>query len=149
MLPRRVYGWIGDIATTAAFSRLHAGLYRAFRGRGVGHALGCEIVLLETRGRHTGRPHEVPLFAFRDGARLFVIASRGGNAKHPAWYLNLRADPNAVVRLGGARRTVRARVAGGPEHLRLWAIASRAYPGYEMYRERTDRAIPVIVLEDA
>lgn len=148
MLPRRVYALIGDVATTAAFSRLHALVYRALRGRGVDHALGCDILLLETRGRRTGRAHEVPLFAFHDGPRLIVIASRGGNTSHPGWYLNLRAHPDAVVRTGPLTRAVKARVATGPERLRLWAIAARAYPGYETYRERTHRTIPVVVLED-
>ena len=147
MLPRWVYAAIGDIATTALFSRLHAAVYHALRGRGVDHALGCEIVLLETVGRKTGRPHEVPLFAFRDGPRLVVIASRGGNARHPEWFLNLRSRPEATVRAGVKAAEVSARVATGAERERLWSLAARAYPGYETYRERTDRAIPVVVLE--
>jgi len=148
VLPRRVYAAIGDVATTAPFSRLHALVYRALGGRGVDHALGCEIVLLETVGRKSGRPHEIPLFAFHDGPRLVVIASRGGNAHHPAWYLNLRACPEATVRIDAAARAVRARVATGVERERLWSLAAGAYPGYETYRERTGRAIPVVVLED-
>jgi deazaflavin-dependent oxidoreductase (nitroreductase family) len=143
-----VYGAIGDIATTRWFSRAHAAVYRRLRGRGVDRALGCDVVLLETIGRRTGTPHEVPLFAFRDGNRTVVIASRGGNARPPAWYLNLRAHPDAVLRRHDAAYTVRARDAVGQERERLWSIATRAYPGYETYRERTRRAIPVVVLEE-
>jgi F420H(2)-dependent quinone reductase len=147
MLPRRVYAAIGDVATSAPFSRLHALAYRVFGGRGVDHALGCEILLLETVGRKSGRPHEVPLFAFRDGPHLVVIASRGGNPHHPAWYLNLRTHPLATVRIGAVVRHVCAREASGAERERLWSTAAQAYPGYETYRERTRRAIPVVVLE--
>lgn len=149
VLPQRVYALIGDVATTAAFSRLHAAVYRVLRGHLVDRALGCDIVLLETRGRTSGRPHEVPLFAFHDGPRLVVIASRGGNDRPPAWYLNLRSHPDATVRSGGTTRPVRARVATGAERARLWRVAATSYPGYETYRARTAREIPVVVLEDA
>lgn len=147
MLPQRVYALIGDVATTAAFSRMHAAVYRAFRGRLVDRALGCDIVLLETRGRKTGRPHEVPLFAFHDGPRLVVIASRGGNDRPPAWYLNLLADPEVQVRIDGTSHAMRARVATGAERARLWRLSAEAYPGYETYRGRTRREIPVVVLD--
>ena len=148
VLPQRVYALIGDVATTAAFSRLHAAVYRALRGRLVDRALGCDIVLLETRGRKTGRPHEVPLFAFHDGPHLVVIASRGGNDVAPAWYLNLLAHGEVVVRVDGTMREMRARVVGGAERARLWRLAAAGYPGYETYRARTRREIPVVVLED-
>ena len=148
MLPERVYALIGDVATTAAFSRLHAAVYRVLRGRFVDRALGCDIVLLETRGRKTGRTHEVPLFAFHDGPRLVVIASRGGNDRAPAWYLNLRSHPDATIRSGGVVRHIRARIATGTERARLWHIAAGAYPGYETYRGRTRREIPVVVLQE-
>ncbi len=148
MLPRRVYAAIGDVFTSAPVSGLHAFVYRALGGRGVDRALGCEIVLLETVGRKTGQSHIVPLFGFRDGPRLVVIASRGGSAHHPAWYLNLRAHPLATVRTGAVAHEVRARDASGLERERLWSIAARAYPGYETYRERTHRTIPVVVLDD-
>lgn len=147
VLPRRVYAAIGDVATSAPFSRLHAFVYRALRGHVVDHAFGCEIVLLQTIGRRTGAPHVVPLFAFRDGPRLVVIASRGGNANHPAWYLNLKAHPLATVRIGAVAQKVEARDAAGLERERLWSMAARAYPGYETYRERTRRTIPVVVLD--
>lgn len=148
MLPRAVYAFIGDIATTRSFSRVHAAVYRRLRGHGVDHALGCDIVLLETVGRRSGSRHEVPLFAFRDGARTIVIASRGGNSRAPAWYLNLRAHPEAVLRRDDVAHAVRASDARGEERERLWSIAARAYPGYETYRERTRRTIPVVVLEE-
>lgn len=148
VLPQRVYKAIGDVATTALFSRLHSALYHRLGGRFVDRALGCDIVLLETRGRKTGRRHEVPLFAFRDGTRLVVIASRGGNDDPPAWYLNLLAHPDATVRVDDSSRAVWARVATGAERERLWTLAAKGYPGYETYRARTRREVPVIVLED-
>lgn len=148
VLPRVAYAAIGYIATTRLFSRVHAAAYHRLRGRGVDRALGCEIVLLETIGRRTGRRHEVPLFGFRDGPRTIVIASRGGSSEHPEWYLNLRAHPDAVLRRDDLARAVRARVAMGVERERLWSLAARGYPGYETYRELARRAIPVVVLEE-
>ena len=82
-----------------------------------------------------------------DGADLVIVASKGGHPKHPAWYHNLRANPDTTVQVGTERRTVRARVATPSERPRLWNKAVATYGGYEGYRKRTDREIPLVVLE--
>jgi deazaflavin-dependent oxidoreductase (nitroreductase family) len=76
-----------------------------------------------------------------------IIASKGGFPKHPAWYHNLRANPDTTVQIGRERRAVRARVANPEERARIWPKAVAAYNGYADYQERTPREIPVVILE--
>jgi deazaflavin-dependent oxidoreductase (nitroreductase family) len=92
---------------------------------------------------------EVPLYAVEDGPRLVVIGSFAGRDEEPAWVGNLRARPDAQVRVGRTSRPVRAREAVGAERERLWTMAAHAYPGYEAYAKRTSRRIAVVVLEPA
>ena len=133
-------------ATIKAAAAFHAILYRATRGR-LGRRLGGHpILLLTTTGRHSGRRHTVPLLYLRDGTDLVVIASFAGHDRHPAWYLNLNADPRAVAQVDGERFPVLARVATPEERPRLWALAVAEYPGYAGYQERTSRLIPLVLL---
>jgi len=106
------------------------------------------VIVLTTTGAKTGLPRRVPLLAFPEGDDLVVIASSFGNPRHPAWYLNLRANPAVQVTFHGSRpRLYWAREAEGEERRRYWQRASQAYPGYEGYRQRAaGRQIPVIVL---
>jgi deazaflavin-dependent oxidoreductase (nitroreductase family) len=105
-------------------------------------------LLLVTTGRKSGRTHEMPVFYFRDGENFVVIASKGGAPRHPAWFFNLQARPDALVRFAGKTIPVRARVATPEERSRLWAVAARAYPPYDDYQARAgSREIPVVVLE--
>ncbi|HYM53608.1 MAG TPA: nitroreductase/quinone reductase family protein [Candidatus Dormibacteraeota bacterium] len=104
-------------------------------------------VILTTTGRKTRLPRPVTLYGFADGERLVVVGSRGGSARDPAWANNLRADPDATVRLGKEVREVRAYEAGGDERDRLWRLVSTAFPLYETYRRRTTRTIPLFILE--
>lgn len=85
----------------------------------------------------------------RDGDDLALIASKGGYPKNPAWFYNLRANPETYVQVGPERRRVKARVAGPDERPRLWDLAVRCWPGFEDYRARTDREIPIVILEPA
>ncbi len=105
------------------------------------------VLLLTTTGRRTGRPREVGLTYLVHGSAYVVIGSRGGAPTHPDWFLNLRSDPDATVRIGGRTTAVLAREASGDERRLLWDRAVRAYPGYADYRRRTQRTIPVVVLE--
>ncbi|MDQ3502002.1 MAG: nitroreductase family deazaflavin-dependent oxidoreductase [Actinomycetota bacterium] len=106
-----------------------------------------DMLLLSTRGRRTGKRHEVPLLYLRDEGRLVVIASYGGRTQNPDWYENLRADPLVVVQADGQRFDARATVLAGPERDTWWRRFVEAYPGYSGYQKRTDRSIPIVVLE--
>jgi deazaflavin-dependent oxidoreductase (nitroreductase family) len=127
---------------------VHGLIYRATGGRLGGWLPGLpQILVLEHKGRKTGTVRYAPLLYARDGERLVIVASKGGYPKHPAWYLNLQANPQAAVHLGGRRIPVRAYTAKGEERERLWQLALTVYPTYARYQERTDREIPVVVLE--
>ncbi len=103
------------------------------------------ILLLTTTGARSGRPATVPLgFAVDDSGRVFVIASKAGSPKHPAWFHNLRANPSVTVELGDSSFPARAVVTDGEERDRLYAMISA---GASEYEKNTDRVFPVIVLE--
>ena len=124
--------------------------YRLSGGRVAGHIpSGAPICLLTTTGRRSGRLRTVPLVYVPDGDDLVVVASRGGMGSHPAWYLNLLADPGAAVQVGAAARRVRARDAGEAERERLWPTLTAAYPHFDAYQLRTLRRIPVVILSPA
>jgi deazaflavin-dependent oxidoreductase (nitroreductase family) len=142
-----------DIAdrTWPLLSRLmngHGKVYRATGGR-VGMRLPWlpPILLLDHVGAKSGIGRTTPLLFVRDGENVVIVASKGGFAKHPAWFHNLRANPDTTVQIGREVVPVRARVASGEERARLWPLAVSAYPNYEAYQRRTDREIPVVVLE--
>jgi F420H(2)-dependent quinone reductase len=121
--------------------------YRLSGGRVAGRIpSGAPICLLTTTGRRSGRPRTVPLVYVTDGDDLVVAASRGGMGSHPAWYLNLRADPSTTVQIGAASWRVRARDATEAERERLWPTLTAAYPHFDAYQLRTSRRIPVVIL---
>jgi deazaflavin-dependent oxidoreductase (nitroreductase family) len=109
------------------------------------------VVMLTTTGAKSGLPRTVPLLAFPDGDKVVLIASSFGNSKHPAWYLNLRANPQATLAFHGQpARPYVAREASGAERDACWQRAAAAYPGYDSYEKRAEgREIPVLVLEPA
>jgi deazaflavin-dependent oxidoreductase (nitroreductase family) len=127
---------------------LHTTVYRASGGR-IGHRLpgGPSMLLLEHVGAKSGAKRVSPLLYVEDGGDVVIVASKGGHPKHPAWYHNLRANPDTAVQIGTEHREVRARVARPEERDRLWRKAVAAYGGYRGYQERTDREIPLVVLE--
>jgi deazaflavin-dependent oxidoreductase (nitroreductase family) len=108
-----------------------------------------DMLLLTTVGRRSGRPHTVPLLYLADGDRLVVIASWGGRAANPEWYLNLAAQPNAEVQVRRSRRRVIASIADENERERWWPRVVAAYDGYGAYQARTNRPIPVVFLDPA
>ena len=128
-------------------TRLHASLFRATDGKVGGRMLGSPVLLLVATGRKSGRRRTTPLLYLEDGGRYVIVASNGGAAKHPVWWLNLQAHPEATVEVGGRKAHVRATEARGEEKARLWQRLVRMYPSYEDYQKRTDREIPVILLE--
>ena len=129
------------------FWKVHPWLYKQSGGRIGGKLVGMPVLLLTTHGRKTGRSRERALTYVPAGTAYAVIASYLGEPRHPDWYLNLKAHPEATVRVGGADLAVRAREAHGEERERLWRDAVRANADYDEYAKRTDRRIPVVVLE--
>jgi deazaflavin-dependent oxidoreductase (nitroreductase family) len=129
---------------------LHTLLYRASGGR-LGHdlpGLRGKILLLDHVGARSGTRRTTPLLYFRDGENLIIVASKGGFPRHPAWFHNLRANPETTVQVGPDRLAVRARVATDAERERLWPRAVGTYRGYADYQARSgDRRIPLVILE--
>jgi F420H(2)-dependent quinone reductase len=128
---------------------MHRRVYRLTGGKVGGQIGKLPVLLLTTIGRKSGRPRTQPLAYTKTGDGYAVIASKGGAAQHPLWYLNLRANPLAEVTVGRKTRRVRARDAQGEERERLWRAFADLYPGYDRYAQKTSRRIPVVVLEPA
>ncbi len=130
-----------------AAAALHRGLFRLTRGRVLGRVGGLDVLLLTTRGRRTGRVRTIPLLYVADGGDYVLIASNGGAELHPSWYLNLQAQPDATVEIGGRKLPVLATDVVDPdERARLWQRANEGYGGYDDYATKTDRTIPVVRL---
>lgn len=106
-----------------------------------------DVLLLTTTGARSGEPRTAPLAYSRDGDRLIVTASKGGAPTHPAWYHNLLADPNGTIELDLQTIRVRASVAEGAERQRLWDQHVAIHTGIGEYPAKTERIIPVVVLE--
>jgi len=105
-------------------------------------------LLLTTTGRKTGEKYIFPLFYGDTGDGSYVIvASKGGAPKHPQWYLNLQAHPEVEVQVGTKKLKAKARTATGDERSRLWEIALKFWPPYADYQQKTEREIPVVVLD--
>ena len=127
---------------------LHTAIYRASGGR-IGHRVpgAPPMLLLDHVGAKSGKHRTSPLVYARDGDDIVLVASKGGYPKNPAWFHNLKANPDTTVQLGTERRPVRARVATAAERRRLWPKVVEVYSGYEQYQRRTDRQIPLVILE--
>jgi deazaflavin-dependent oxidoreductase (nitroreductase family) len=107
------------------------------------------IGLLETIGARSGRRRTIPLLCVVEDARIVVVASNGGGPEHPAWYHNVRANPEVAFTIRGAKRAYTAREVDGPERDELWQRMTDLYVGYHKYQERAgNRSIPVIVLDE-
>jgi deazaflavin-dependent oxidoreductase (nitroreductase family) len=108
---------------------------------------GVHTLLLTTRGRRSGKLRRTALIYGRDGERYLVVGSSGGGRKHPSWYLNLAENPEVEVQVGPDRFTARAHTATGKEKARLWRVMSSIWPDYDRYQAKTERDIPVVILE--
>ena len=104
-------------------------------------------LLLTTTGRKSGEKFIFPLFYGEAGGSYLVIASKGGAPKHPNWYLNLVANPEVEVQVGTKKMKARARTVTGPERAGLWEKALEFWPPYADYQKKTDREIPVVLLD--
>lgn len=127
---------------------LHAAVFRASSGRIGGRIYGMPVVMLTTIGRKSGRRRTTMLTSpiVEDG-RVVLVASYGGDDRHPTWFLNLRDNPEVEVVMSGKTSPMRARIASADEKAELWPRVVAAYRGYGGYQKRTDRDIPLVILE--
>ena len=108
---------------------------------------GTTVLILTTTGRRSGDPRSTPLIYGKHGDDHVVVASKGGAEEHPAWYLNLSAEPEVTVQVRGDRFQARARTATPDEKPELWKLMTDRWPAYDEYQHKTKRDIPVVVLE--
>lgn len=135
--------------TMKIFTPFHSWVLRTTRGR-VGQRWSTTrlpLLILTTTGRRSGEPRTTVLGYVEEGENLVVVASKGGLPEHPAWYLNLVANPEVTVELHGSRRTMRARIAQSDERDRLWKTITTLDPRFISYQAGVSRQIPVVVLE--
>ncbi|MGW5048507.1 nitroreductase family deazaflavin-dependent oxidoreductase [Streptomyces griseoluteus] len=126
-------------------------LYESSGGR-EGNTLldtGLPVIILTTRGNRSGKLRKTPLMRVEHDGKYAVVASVGGAPKHPVWYFNVKADPTVELQDGPKKRDMRAREVNGDEKAQWWERAVAAFPPYAEYQEKTDREIPVFVLEPA
>ena len=131
------------------FGDEHVRRYRETGGGEGYHWNGVTTLILTTTGRRSGRQRSKALIFGEDGGRYLVVASNGGSPAHPDWYLNLRKDPEVEVQVRDVRFRARARTAEGAERERLWELMAKIWPAYNDYQRKTDRQIPVVMLEAA
>ncbi len=139
-----------DIALKA-MNTIHRTILTVTRGKVGWSASNMPVLELTTTGRKSGQPRSVMLTSpVQEGDDLVIVASRGGDDTHPAWFLNLEADPDVQVALGGgSKRPYRATVADAGERARLWPMITQDHQNYAGYQKKTDRDIPVVVLRPA
>jgi deazaflavin-dependent oxidoreductase (nitroreductase family) len=132
------------------FGEEHTRRYQETDGE-VGHIWkrGSKILLLTTHGRKTGEPRTTPLIYEESDGDYVIVASQGGAPEDPGWYRNLSKDPQVEVQVKDEVFPARARTATGEERERLWKLAAQQWPAYDEYEQRTDREIPLVVLERA
>jgi proline iminopeptidase len=126
----------------------HIKRYRETGGE-VGHIWkkGSKTLLLTTKGRKSGQPRTTPLIYENADDKYVIVASKGGAPKDPGWYENLTKDPQVELQVKDEVFPARAHTAEGEERDRLWKLAAQQWPEYDEYQKKTDREIPVVVLE--
>ena len=127
--------------------KLNTPLYRLSGGRIGGKVGRAPVLLLTTTGRKSGQPRTAPIVYLADGNNVILINTNAGNAKIPAWSLNLEANPEAEVEVGRKRKPVRARIAEGEERADLWRKHVEQFEGFDSYKQKLDREPAVWVLE--
>lgn len=129
-------------------SRAQTFLYKRTGGKVAGSFLqGAPVALLTTTGRKTGEPRVSPLLYLREGDRVVLVASQGGAAKHPMWYLNLKADPKITVQIKDEILYLTARDATEQERAEYWPKLVEMYSSFEDYQAWTDRVIPIVICD--
>lgn len=131
------------------FGQEHVDRYRATDGAEGHEWQGTQTLLLTTTGRKSGEERTTPLIYAPVGDAYAIVASKGGSDEPPAWYLNLAANPEVEVQVLGDRFKARARTAEAEEKAEIWPTMVSEWPAYDEYQARTERQIPVVVLERA
>lgn len=131
------------------FGQEHVDRYRATDGAEGHEWEGTQTLLLTTRGRKSGEERTTPLIYAPYGDAYTIVASKGGTDEPPAWYLNLSAEPEVEVQVLGDRFKARARTASAEEKAQIWATMVSEWPAYDEYQARTERQIPIVILERA
>jgi deazaflavin-dependent oxidoreductase (nitroreductase family) len=121
--------------------------FRANDGKTSGPFAEAPLLLLTTTGAKTGKERVIPIVYTRDGDRLVIAASKGGAPTNPDWFRNLSANPQVTIELPGEKFRARATVADRVERDRLYAAHAEAMPGFAQYEQKTDRVIPIVVLD--
>jgi deazaflavin-dependent oxidoreductase (nitroreductase family) len=129
------------------YGKEHTERYRETGGEEGHDWQGTQTLLLTTKGRHSGEPRELPLIYGRHGDDFLIVASKGGADAPPAWYLNIEADPDVEVQVKDDRFKARARTASPDEKAEMWPTMTAEWPAYDDYQKKTDRDIPIVVLE--
>ncbi len=129
------------------FGQEHVKRYRQTDGAEGHDWNGVTVLLLTTKGRHSGSERTTPLIYGTRNGDYVVVASKGGAPEHPSWYLNLTAEPAVEVQVRGDRFAAHARAATGDERAELWKLMAEKWPSYNDYQTKTKREIPVVVLE--
>jgi deazaflavin-dependent oxidoreductase (nitroreductase family) len=132
-----------------AMNALHRGVLKISGGRLGRNLLNMPVLELKTIGRKSGQPRSVMLTSpLQEGSTVVVVASRGGDDTHPAWFLNLRDNPDVEVAMDGKpRQKMKARVANAEERARLWPLVTADHKNYAGYQTKTSREIPLVLLE--
>lgn len=130
---------------------VHRGLLKLSGGHLGWHASRMPVLELTTTGRKSGRPRSVMLTSpVQEGSTIVIVASRGGDDHHPAWFLNLRDNPDVdVTWKGEPKRQMRAQVASAEERARLWPLVTAGHQNYAGYQTKTEREIPLVLLTPA
>jgi len=131
------------------FGKEHVKRYRETGGDEGHDWQGTKTLLLTTTGRRSGERRELPLIYGRNGDDFLIVASKGGADQPPAWYLNLQADPAVEVQVMDDRFKAHARTATADERRALWPTMTAEWPAYDDYQKKTDREIPIVILERA
>jgi deazaflavin-dependent oxidoreductase (nitroreductase family) len=129
------------------WARKQVELYESSGGTKGTTLRGLPVIVLTTLGAKSGKIRKTPLMRVEDEGRYAVVASLGGAPKHPVWYYNVKANPRVELQDGPVKQDLTAREVTGEEKAQWWDIAVKAYPDYADYQRRTDREIPVFVLE--
>ncbi len=136
-IPENRAGWIKD----------HMTRYIETGGEDGHEWRGVQTLLLTTTGKKSGKKTTTPLIYGTDGDRYLIVASKGGAAKHPMWYTNLDANPDVEILVKDKTIAGKARTAGPEEKPALWKKMAALFPNYDEYQQKTDREIPVVIIE--